>query len=333
MSGAVKCIGCGATNLLPEGKSSMLCKFCGNAIEQIVPNNHEKEKKRDLSAAAIVGDRLAYRGREIESLDEIIELYADSELDCVDDLDLSNNKIKTLKGLSKFRATKIDFSNNEIEYIDELPVFYEISSFDTPTYIKLLFSNNLNLKGFTADVISFINCYDGNFSSIYFKFQGCPNFDYNSLLKINFKKILEKKYTGTVMFSEMDSNIDLPVSLKEFGFTKHAVTNNPSKSNWYYELNNKPTEEVKANTGKCFIATATMGSYEHPIVIELRRFRDNWILQKTWGKDFIEWYYHYGAKAAKFIEKSFILRKVCYLLIIKPLVSLSRVINNTKNKT
>jgi hypothetical protein len=76
----------------------------------------------------------------------------------------------------------------------------------------------------------------------------------------------------------------------------------------------------------CFIATAAVGSYYHPEVMELRKFRDNWILKKQWGESFVKWYYHYGAIAAKFIEKSFVLKKLSYLLIVKPLVYLSRIV-------
>jgi hypothetical protein len=85
--------------------------------------------------------------------------------------------------------------------------------------------------------------------------------------------------------------------------------------------------EAPKQKGKCFIATATLGSYEHPEVMELRNFRDNWILEKKWGEGFVAWYYHYGSIAAKSIEKSFVLKKICYLLIVKPLVYLSRIIN------
>lgn len=81
------------------------------------------------------------------------------------------------------------------------------------------------------------------------------------------------------------------------------------------------------SSGWCFIATAAMGSYDHPQVMELRHFRDEWILQKKWGDNFVELYYRYGAIAAKFIEKSFVLKKLSYLLIVKPLVYLSRMIN------
>lgn len=85
-------------------------------------------------------------------------------------------------------------------------------------------------------------------------------------------------------------------------------------------------EPPKTKSGWCFIATATMGSYDHPEVMELRNFRDNWILEKKWGEGFVAWYYHYGSIAAKSIEKSFVLKKICYLLVVKPLVYLSRIV-------
>ena len=83
-----------------------------------------------------------------------------------------------------------------------------------------------------------------------------------------------------------------------------------------------------SDNGQCFIATAALGSYDHSQVIELRHFRDQWILTKNWGAGFVKWYYHYGAIAAKFIEKSFTLRKLSYVLIVKPLVILSRIVKN-----
>ena len=88
----------------------------------------------------------------------------------------------------------------------------------------------------------------------------------------------------------------------------------------------QPNTDNSSSSNGCFIATATMGSYDHPSVVELRLFRDNWILEKSWGETFVKWYYHYGAIAAKFIEKSVVLKKFSYLLIVKPLVFLSRIV-------
>lgn len=78
--------------------------------------------------------------------------------------------------------------------------------------------------------------------------------------------------------------------------------------------------------GKCFVATATMGDYNHPVVIDLRNFRDNWILQKRWGNGFVNWYYKYGQLIANNIEGRKILKEFCYLTIIKPLHLISKIV-------
>ena len=79
-----------------------------------------------------------------------------------------------------------------------------------------------------------------------------------------------------------------------------------------------------ATKNGCFIATATMGDYNHPVVMDLRLFRDNWLLKRKWGVQFTKWYYTTGPKAARVIEKSHLRRKVCYFLVIKPLHFISK---------
>jgi hypothetical protein len=69
----------------------------------------------------------------------------------------------------------------------------------------------------------------------------------------------------------------------------------------------------------CFIATAAMGDYNHPVVIDLRFFRDNWLLKREWGVKFTSWYYEKGPIAANLIEKSTLLKKLTFILIVKPL--------------
>jgi hypothetical protein len=71
--------------------------------------------------------------------------------------------------------------------------------------------------------------------------------------------------------------------------------------------------------GGCFIATAAMGDYDHPVVMDLRQFRDNWLLKRDWGVKFTKWYYTHGPKAAYFIDKSLALKKLTFFLIVKPL--------------
>jgi hypothetical protein len=85
------------------------------------------------------------------------------------------------------------------------------------------------------------------------------------------------------------------------------------KTEYYFKTSNTET------SNSCFVATATMGDYDHPAVMDLRLFRDNWLLKRQWGIDFTNWYYTHGPKAASVIEKSTFLRKLTYICIVKPL--------------
>lgn len=90
--------------------------------------------------------------------------------------------------------------------------------------------------------------------------------------------------------------------------------------------NNNPNNEVtnpKSNSG-CFIATAATGDYNNPVVVDLRIFRDNWLLKRDWGIKFTCWYYYYGPKAANKIKKSTFLRMATYYIIVKPLHLLTK---------
>ena len=82
----------------------------------------------------------------------------------------------------------------------------------------------------------------------------------------------------------------------------------------------KVETKVKIEPKKgCFIATATMGDYDHPVVMDLRMFRDNWLLKRDWGVRFTNWYYTHGPKAAHIIEKSFFLKRLTFIFVVKPL--------------
>jgi hypothetical protein len=90
--------------------------------------------------------------------------------------------------------------------------------------------------------------------------------------------------------------------------------------------------KVSSTTGKdgaCFIATATMGDFNHPVVMQLREFRDQYLLERNWGKKFTRYYYRWGPYPAKIISKSNLLKKVSYVLIVQPL---SFVVQKVMNK-
>jgi len=55
--------------------------------------------------------------------------------------------------------------------------------------------------------------------------------------------------------------------------------------------------------GGCFIATATYGSALHPQVQILREFRDNVLLESSWGRSIVDFYYHHSPNLARYIAE------------------------------
>jgi tetratricopeptide (TPR) repeat protein len=85
----------------------------------------------------------------------------------------------------------------------------------------------------------------------------------------------------------------------------------------------QPPQIIK-DKKRCFVATVTMGDVNHPIVALLREFRDTWLLQRYMGRIFIRYYYIFGPYLAKFIERSILLKRLSYILVIRPFVSFAR---------
>jgi len=61
--------------------------------------------------------------------------------------------------------------------------------------------------------------------------------------------------------------------------------------------------------GDCFIATMVYGDYEHPQVLVLREFRDNFLAHYALGKSFIRFYYKYSPGWVKALEHNKMINK------------------------
>jgi len=98
-----------------------------------------------------------------------------------------------------------------------------------------------------------------------------------------------------------------------------------------YALGEIPNSGAK-NLGKsgCFIATATMGNYDHPVVIQLSQFRDQYLTKYNWGNNFIKYYNILSPYPARIISKNNLLKKVSYFIIVKPLFFVVKIIMNNK---
>ena len=78
-----------------------------------------------------------------------------------------------------------------------------------------------------------------------------------------------------------------------------------------------------ASAGGCFVATAAYGSYSHPDVIDLRRFRDEVLVRHAAGRAFIRAYWVVGPKLARLVSAEGVSGRAARALIA-PLARLAR---------
>lgn len=103
------------------------------------------------------------------------------------------------------------------------------------------------------------------------------------------------------------------------------VSASPELDDWV----KKPDEPKKEG---CFIATAVYGDYNHPKVINLRIFRDEY-LKKTWGgRIFIKIYYKTSPNVAEFIKRYPPILKIVRFLIDKISIVCGEKCNNHVNR-
>jgi len=91
---------------------------------------------------------------------------------------------------------------------------------------------------------------------------------------------------------------------------------------WFDTLGLTPQGVDDGGGGGCFIATAAYGSSSESSVKLLRRFRDNILLDKAWGRAFVDLYYRWSPKLADIIAEHDFLRLLVRLSLI-PLIAFS----------
>jgi len=67
---------------------------------------------------------------------------------------------------------------------------------------------------------------------------------------------------------------------------------------------------LNKKSGGCYIATMAYGSYEHPQVMILRNFRDNYLAHRHWGEKFITTYYKVSPNMVKHLKNKVLINKI-----------------------
>ncbi|KOR31085.1 hypothetical protein TI04_02625 [Achromatium sp. WMS2] len=132
-------------------------------------------------------------------------------------------------------------------------------------------------------------------------------------------------------FTSMDdSSVTLNIAWKAVE-TDHVIEVAKKLESAYIDLGGSSYPSSGLNQAKttnakdgCFIATAAMGDYEHPNVIELRRFRDDYLNKHWYGQQFIATYYRLSPPLARIIARYAILRKISRWMIVQPAVLLAK---------
>lgn len=113
MSQSINCSSCGASNLLPKGKVSMFCDFCGTTIQNIVLDDKSDEKiYQEYFNKAIIEFRDNNYEKCIKTLNKIIAKQKDFKnailykLMC--ELNTNFNLINFLSKLQQYNITKIE---------------------------------------------------------------------------------------------------------------------------------------------------------------------------------------------------------------------------------
>lgn len=89
---------------------------------------------------------------------------------------------------------------------------------------------------------------------------------------------------------------------------------------------------VKKELKSCFVITATLGNPDHPTVVLLKQFREQWLKNKKYGSSIIKFYNKYGPIAAKIIASHKILQYISYVVIVLPAKQIALLALTTLNK-
>ncbi|MDB0040626.1 tetratricopeptide repeat protein [Algibacter sp.] len=307
---AAQCPNCGGELQLPENKNEVTCMYCDTSI---IVNEAIGKKTQAMSGTIGTWLELARTAKEAGNDSEAIEYF-----NKILEVDTSNAEAWFGKGYCIYNTSTL--ANIKLN--------------EAVTYFKNAVKHASDKKEMQVKIAEALNEFAYNLYSTainhYNEFIETDDALNDLVIQCSYSLDaleLATKYDNQKLY------VENALLIFKGGQGKHL--NKATEYQTYFqnkmkELNPEWEPEREYPKTGCFIATAAMGSYDHPKVMELRGFRDDWILAKSWGESFVNWYYHYGAKAAKIIDESALLKKVCYLIIVQPLVYISRIIKISK---
>lgn len=157
------------------------------------------------------------------------------------------------------------------------------------------------------------------------------NLSVSSLVPVTNRKslILRKRSTQEfLIYNDNPVNVSFSLLFNSVASSLFVTPESTTTSDSSSTLSREEIEKLAGGgAGGCFIATASFGSLDHPLVRILCEFRESILLGSETGEFFVRSYYHYSPPLANLIEGSTILRILTSLCLL-PVVVLAFLILN-----
>jgi hypothetical protein len=357
---STKCNNCGAPQQLNDLNT---CIYCGDILKNedlkedllkdFIPIKYEYSQENYSKVVKLADDYLKKDIYNIPCWCYKIssEFFHKSKNNTVYDFAILSNSLKSLLDLKITTSLSQKVIENQISYIlDKIVIHHDIRIFRNYDYLESIINEKFDSE--------FSNYCKTNYTKYFKSSNGYHNEIFNpndiDILFVDAAVLIISAQQGSTSLIQRRLKIGynragrLMDQLESAGIVGPSQGSTPRnviiKSNTELisqltllgiKADEKELPQVKitepANSSKtsqsktgCFIATATMGDYNHPVVMDLRHFRDNWLSKQSWGPSFVNWYYRNSPSAAKFIERNKYLRKVVFYILIKPLHLISK---------
>jgi len=347
MEKTLSCVNCGASLSIKNNNKYIKCEYCNTpnanftAYESIDLNkiNDGSKDKKGLEKLALcfkLKDYFALKNNSEEFLKKHPGSWIAMTYLAIGEFWTGFDDFKHLNRVKGLFTNAIDLSNRS-EFVLDAKNRIENNSIVIATKSKVYGQDLINsLKIFE----NFLN--EENIKNENKKIVG----EYCKKAFEKYKTDLDKIYSST------SSTYDPPVTAVKNLYDIAIITDNEEISLYFYtqvthhirqnetksyinELENKKniieellkSKNVNIPTVKskkyspvgCFIATATLGSNCHPIILDLQQFRDTVLLKNILGTYFVKCYYKFSPYLAKIISNNPYLKMLSLMLIIKPL--------------
>lgn len=207
----------------------------------------------------------------------------------VEKMEKASNSVSNAKNFSGNCKTKLDKIKTALGSADE--IYLGASSRVVHETMQML--------------IAVVNTTEGKLENLY---QMAEKITALFTLKTTVEEVIPVfKTLGTFdMVSELKSRYNENLKALQSKKTQLEQTLTPSSSR---------TTSSSGKSGGCYIATMAYGSYEHPQVLQLRKFRDETLATSAFGRKFISAYYKVSPKLVELLKSKRTINSVIRTLL------------------